>query len=263
MTKFKLYNQNVWGWTVGDRLGVIRNLIRRENPDICTFQEFNPVNVRGASVPLQTLLSDEYIEACSQSSPTTHLAIFYKASKFKEVDSGLHLFSGFNDSNSKGVMWAVLKEISSGNLYAVASTHFWWEFQKAEDDIQRVQNARDLKQVIDNVQTKYSIPFFIAGDLNSGHVAPQKADGYEEMLRLGLKDVRHIAKTSTDNFTLHEYPVMMENGTYAPAPMPKETIDYIFVTSDFVGEIEKFDVLVDNEALKSSDHCPLIAEYSI
>lgn len=263
MSKVRLYNHNIWGWTVGDRLHVINALIRREDADICTMQEFNPVNVRGASIPLQDLLDDTYAEACKKLSPTTHLAVFYKRDRFDEVDSGLHLFDGKNDSNSKGVMWAVLKDKNTSELIGVASTHFWWEFKEEQDEIQRVQNATDLYNVISKVKEKYDIPFVIAGDLNSGIIAPQRADGYEQMLRLGLKDVRHIAKVSTDTLTLHDYPTMQDDGTYTPGPMPNEIIDHAFVTADYDKQIDKFSVLVDDDARRTSDHCPLIVDYNI
>jgi len=54
----RLYNQNVWGWEVKNRLFLIKELIENYQPDVCTFQEFNPVNVRNAPMPLQRLLAD-------------------------------------------------------------------------------------------------------------------------------------------------------------------------------------------------------------
>ena len=49
---------------------------------------------------------------------------------------------------------------------------------------------------------------------------------------------------------------------FAPIFYRTETLDYVFVSDETKIDAKSFEVLVDERALISSDHCPVIVEFS-
>lgn len=146
----------------------------------------------------------------------------------------------------------------------VAANHIWLNLLLTilinVDNQQRIQNARELKDICDQIIEKYAVPVLIGGDFNNGENSEQGDEPYKAMLQMGFKDLRLMSLNTTDTFTHHEYPVLKENGIYAEGSLPNKTIDYIFAYGKEPKELTQFDILATQKALDSSDHCPLISE---
>lgn len=255
------YSQNVWNsFPTSYRNTLISSLISDFDADICVFQECGPKTTRSGEAPLPELLEDTYAEVCPDIADSNYTPVFYKKDKFDVPDSGYFLYDGLNDSNSKSVTWAVLKEKASSVRFAAVSTHFWWMSESEKDNEQRLKNVDQLYELCESVIKKYDVPVIIGGDFNNGKNAEQGDEPYKYMLQKGFCDIRLGADETTDEYTHHDYPILNEDGTFEKGALPKRNLDYIFTYGIYPVKAKKFDVITSQKALDSSDHCPLIGE---
>ena len=261
----RIYNQNIWGnmkpeHKIANRNLLIHGLISKYDPDVCGFQECNPKTSRAGDTPIVALLSDAYNEVFPENEGCNFTPVFYNRDRMTCVDGGWFLFEGKNDKNSKSVTWAILEEKESKKRAAFLSVHFWWKWESEEDTLQRRANARQLVEFCNDLAQKYPVPFFVMGDLNSGEGAHQGEDAYLTMRSFGMRDLRELAKETTSMQTAHEYPILNEAGNYVDGGQPYKTLDYIFNFGKIPLSVDRFLVLVEQDALNSSDHCPLVAD---
>ena len=220
-----LYNQNVWNCNpTAHRNKMIRELLDEVNADVCTFQECASYSVRTGDAPLQELMKNGYTEVDGNQNNFT--PIFYKTEKFNLKDSGYHLYTGLNDADSKSITWAVLENKENGEKFAVMSTHFWWMFDSDKDNLQRLENVKELKALCDEVIKKHNVPVIIGGDFNNGPNSPQGTEPYEAMLRAGFEDIRYTAPVTTDSHTQRD--CLLPDKTQDMNGEPNITIDFIF-----------------------------------
>ena len=116
--------------------------------------------------------------------------------------------------------------------------------------------------MLDTAAKKYNVPVILSGDLNSSKENAQGMGGYDELVSLGFSDVRTTAADSDTSHTIHTYPTRGEDGKYTCDEMPSKTLDYVFTYGAAV-DVLKFRVLTSADALASSDHCPMIAEFDV
>ena len=256
-----LYSQNIWNHNPSEyRNSLVYSMVLQTGADICMFQECGPATNRVGATAISELMKYEYTEVCPEKASMNFTPVYYKTDKFNLIDSGYYLYTGLNDANSKSVTWAVLEDAETAKCFAAISTHFWWKYDSNVDNQQRIQNARELKDICDQIIEKYAVPVLIGGDFNNGENSEQGDEPYKAMLQMGFKDLRLMSLNTTDTFTHHEYPVLKENGIYAEGSLPNKTIDYIFAYGKEPKELTRFDILTTQKALDSSDHCPLISE---
>lgn len=254
-----IYNQNVWNHNpTAWRNGMIRSLIDVSGADICTFQECGPHTSRAGDAPLPVLMSDRFAEVLPDMACHNFTPVYYRKDRFRLLDEGYLLYEGRNDADSKSVTWAVLEDLADGHRFAAASTHFWWKFDDAEDNTQRLRNARQLQEICDAIIEKYDVPVIIGGDFNNGAFSEQGDEPYHAMLAAGFRDFRLIAGETTDTLTHHDYPVEQADGSSVCTALPVRTLDYLFVYGAYPVSVLKFDVPTSDMVLASSDHCPLL-----
>ena len=254
-----IYDQNVWNYSPASyRNTLIRSLISEFDADICAFQECGPETNRSARLALPALMEDEYLEVCPEYANVNFTPVFYKKDKFLLLDSGYFLYDGLNDSDSKSVTWAVFEEKNSSDKFAVISTHFWWMFTSEKDNEQRLRNVDQLYEISNYIIKKHNVPVIIGGDFNNGKNSMQGEEPYKYMLEKGFCDIRLSAKETTDEYTHHEYPILNGDSIYEKGSLPEKNLDYIFTYGNYPLKAKKFDIITTQNALDSSDHCPLI-----
>lgn len=263
-----LYDQNIWGnfsheQTVGNRKYLINEMIREQDPDICCFQECNPKTMRKGDNGIGELLADSYTEICSDKADINFTPVFIRKSKFDVICEGYFQYDGLNDIGSKSATYAVLKRNDGGKAFAVVSTHFWWDHGE-KSDRQREENACELKRLANKLTSEYGVPVIISGDFNSGREPQSQGPaGYNKMIGLGFIDARMCSKRTTDKFTCRsKYPERTADDRYINGCQPEYSIDHIFLYGDRVNA-DSFDVVTEQKALDSSDHCPLIFKFDI
>ncbi len=260
----RLYNHNIWGnfaatEKIGNRNKLIKKLIFDRKPDFCCFQECNPDTSRKED-PIEALIAERYTEVPTSAAEKNFTPVFYNKERFDVVYSDWIKYSGLNDINSKSITRAVLEEKETGKRVGVISTHFWWQI--GEEHTQwRINNAAELKAAAEDIIERFGVPVIISGDLNNGLGAEQDTRPYEKMMQDGFTDIRHVAPITTDSHTCHAYPELNENDEYVNGPKPSFTLDYIMTYGENSLKPLRFEVLTSQDALNSSDHCPLIGEF--
>ncbi|MBE6931380.1 MAG: hypothetical protein E7463_13995 [Ruminococcaceae bacterium] len=260
----RLYNQNIWGNTqmpIGERNRLIREMIAEYQPDFCSLQECNPRTSRVGNDPMHEILADVYAEASRENQMRNFTPVFYKKDAWDLINSGFETYEGLNDGQSKSLTWAVLAQKSSGKRVCVVSTHFWYKNAAEEDFRQRIENVRQLKARCDALYAEFAAPIIVSGDLNCGKGSKSGEAPYFAMVEQGFEDIRHKAADTTDSFTIHHYPLQGADGLYFCTDKPSMTLDYIFTYGTHLTP-EKFAVVTTDIALRSSDHCPLIGDFS-
>ncbi len=257
----RIYNQNVWGHLfTSNRPQLIKQMIYDFSADLCSFQECNSHGVRHGENDIGKLLADSYAEAPVEAGINNYTPVFYKKDRFNLLDSGWHLFSGLNDVNSKSVTWALLQEKSTDNKLIFMSTHFWWKVESEEDIQQRMENARELYELMTVLYKKYDVPIIFAGDLNCGKGSSQGEGPIQRLYDLKLINLKDIADVSRGSFTHHEYPPQDENGIFHRAGLPVRTLDHAFMLPDERIHVKSYVIDESDIALTSSDHCPIKIE---
>ena len=266
--EYKIFNQNVLGGisaehAIANRKYLIKSLIKKYDPDICGFQECNPWSWRNGDDDMVKLLYPDYVETAKEYSHKNCTPLFYKKDKFDVLTSGWILFDGLNAADSKSLTYAVFKDKANKTSFCCISTHFWWRYDNEKDNRQRERNAEQVYAAASEIIDKFSAPVIVMGDFNSGTGKTVNACGYNKMLELGFKDERFLCEQTTDSPTWHEYPVRGENGDYCRSFPPKYTMDFFFSLGGEKIRHRKFQVLTEEDALISSDHCPLVLTFSV
>jgi endonuclease/exonuclease/phosphatase family metal-dependent hydrolase len=269
MSTIKIISHNVWGMyakdvvkKVSNRNSLMKKVYYEKMPDVIGAQEFSQ-DIRTHNLP--EMLSPDYAEldlsaevaACGVANLFT--PVFYLYKKYDIIEKGFFLYDrAFNNSDSKSIAYAALRNKQTGEVFSVCNTHFWWK-SGPEHDAARVVNAMDILKIA----ARLPKPVFVMGDLN----CISSSEAYKTLVAGGLCDVRFSAKeATTDDNTHHPYPAYDEaKDEFTAAPYPgtdAKNIDYIFIDREHSGNVKKFEVLNSSDALSTSDHCPILAEYS-
>lgn len=175
-------------------------------------------------------------------------AVFYLKEKYELLDSGTMWLSETPDEfGSKLTLsacpriatWAQLQNKETGECYYHINTHLDHVLETV-----RVEQMIILKAKIEELKAE-GYPVVCTGDFNTD----EGADAYKEMEGC-LLDSKHIAKTSDDGATFHNY----GQNIFASKP-----IDFIFV-SDGV-EVDTYKIIDEKiGGMYLSDHAGLCAD---
>lgn len=260
-------NSNPHGLRQALQIGIFRDYA----PDVLCFQEFHRASRTNGFVDQLAELG--YREVPVKVDPVTnpggnnYTPIFYLASRFTVEDSGYLLYSGLNDSHSKGLTWALLRDIATGKRAVVLSTHFWWESKDAADNAARVGDAEQMLAVIAKIYSNpgmENVPLVAGGDLNCVF----ESDPVKKILEDGtLQAAWDVAKRKNDSGGHHgnaTYDASWDLYTKWDRTGAKYrtgwSIDHVFVRGS--ATVETFHTLLDRYALICSDHCPEIVDIS-
>ncbi len=261
--KVRVMTYNIWGMAASDypianRPELVSNVIHAYLPDVVGMQECSP-DMRNAG--LSQKLSDEYAEvnvasdAEKQGVINLYTPIFYRKSTVKLKAAGFRLFDkAYNNKDSKGVTYAVFQTLD-GNRFNVFNTHYW-HGSGNDGENARVANAEAILEIIR--QSNLTGPIMIMGDMNGYTISPP----FLKLKEGGFVPANECVEHGITLSTHHDYPVYDSAAqTYTGAPKPvkefAKALDHIAISSAHSKAVEKFDVVTTDDALNSSDHCPV------
>lgn len=234
-------------------------------PDVLGLQECNAVPRAGKYGIIACLTaSGQYTELAV--GPTVNSTpLLYRSDRLEVVSSGYHAYADGRNDSSKGVTWAVFRVKESGKLFAVASTHFAWnQTSTSADNEARLVDARELLAVCNQIHTEHGdIGIVVGGDYNCN----LSSEPYARLKDGGMLDVQTLAESTENRKTWHAYPQYnTELGIYDHYTYPQGTyntsIDHV-MTSGGNLSFHTFDIVTDHYALLSTDHCPILIEFTI
>ncbi len=184
-------------------------------------------------------------------------AIFYKKSKFNEIESGYFWLSenpeavgkkGWDAACERIATWIKLKENSSNKEFFVLNTHFDHEGQ-----IARKESVNLILSKIDKLAKE--LPIIVTGDFNSSpssNVVKALTDNNNELALKNSRDLSPIVYGA--DFTFHNF---------GKTPLEeRQIIDYVFVKNNL--QVIKHGILAETDKDEFlSDHNPVLVKIKL
>lgn len=262
-----IYNCYGYGGKAGEpcvRQPLQQEMIKTYAPTVIGLQETKPAYLEGIN-PIMSDLGYTWVDTEAKGANCT--SMYYRGDRVTCIESGYHLFTGPNNSNTKSVTWGVFKDMESKKPFAVMSAHFMWgdpAYSKEVIAQTRISNATEYAAVKDMILEKYpNIPIVGGGDMNcdlSGtphtvlknsslvyawDVAENKND-FSSHLGYANYDPTHNVYTQWNR---------VEDKPYL------QSIDHIYVTPNT--KVKTFYVASDLYCRWTSDHMPLLIEIDL
>ena len=151
---------------------------------------------------------------------------------------------------SKSYTYAIFKNKTTGEQFAVISTHLTHDNSKTVANVRRSADLKELLAKVAELQTSYkNIPVVVMGDFNFS------ADGAPYKLLKGslLTDAYYNAELTERSRTDHKLGQMPE-GSYAP-------IDLCLHTSQV--DANKLQIVINKYTIAYSDHIPVAFDFKL
>ncbi len=264
------------------------DLIRTYLPDVLGFQEFTS----GSSIldilsspktnyyaNFEPLLTETlgYTKVCvggpDGEETKNRTPMYYNDQKLVLIDSGFVLYT-YHGNQTKSITWAIFRDKSTDNLFAVFNTHF--EYTAGEEgDTKRESNATELlatiKTVLETKSEYKDIPVIMGGDLNfwdTYGTTESRQKPYKVLTEGGMTLVSNLSGVETNSSKTYHgyYEYDATNKIYdmnKASLLGSYNLDYIFVgnNSDANIVVKKFFVIEDDVTLRASDHSPTLVDF--
>ncbi len=275
--KLRLMTSNIWGDYFGnpveERQQNFINIFTRYSPDVLGIQEATTHWYKSEFFDWLTnnyyLAGSEYfadgtankIKAKNQYFDSTNYTVLaYKKDKYELYEKGMERYFNTPDP-SKVATWAVLRDTETDKVFGVCNTHLWWMYRNEEDDKLRTSNSRQLVNLMKHLNAKYGCPVFAMGDFNS----LPACEAYTMLKGEGVLDLQEISEITTNITSHHGDPKRGEDGKLHGKQSQNDktaSIDHIIGFGDGYRAL-KYDIIVDQDALDSSDHSPVYADVEL
>ena len=188
----------------------------------------------------------------------------------------MHHPNGASDAASKSATWGIFRSKETGEVYIAISTHMC-----TRSNYVRYLQGREVLALIETIKAAYpqyaNAPIFFGGDMNGD------ADDLNTIVFKGensplksLQDYtdesgKHIATEFTASIlTSHGYPeydekefIMTPGNSIVGEATGGKSIDHIYVSNEAAMEVHVYGIVADFCALRSSDHLPLLVDFTI
>ncbi len=229
------------------------NTFKYYQPDVIGFQEYCATFTANLTPKLQslgyTVLGNEMITTGTQN--FTPLA--YKTARFNCIAKGWFKLSGESAYPGHNVTWAVLQDKTTGEKFAISTTHFFHLSDRTKADPIRAINAQEIVDLTTRLTSQYDCAVVNMGDYNTYSTDV----GYPVFSQTGvLRDCRFI--TERDLFLLRtSHPTT----TSSPASGSMTKALDIFHVNDLV-RIARFKVPMNSTTSIMCDHFPSFIDFT-
>ena len=188
------------------------------------------------------------------------------ASGFFRYDEAVPGYEGcFNNSGTKSYAWGVFREIATGKMFALMSTHLWWKHEDPSDphyqpfsaEARAYQISLAIREM-NKVLAEYKCPGVIMGDFNAIMGSQCLNAVYEN----GWQEAHDVTTGERDETRGH-HPcgdfgyIRNEPGTFAQA------IDHIIIEKNSTLRVNSYLRLTDEWYDKVSDHYPVYIDVTL
>lgn len=254
-------------YPVSYRTRSVTELLSSFNADVIGLQECSPTSRSFNIVKLMKNYGFEEVAVTpTNSKKSNYTPLFYNPETVKVIAADYVYYAGtLNDGGSKSITWAVFETLSDKKQFAVCSTHFFYQGADMGGDAGRLENAKTLVETAKSIADKYKVPVIAGGDLNT----KTTTSVFSHLTSNGFTSIQGIAKTTDKTNTHHAYPEFSSDlGYYSNFAYPTENsyaskaIDHALVYNKGSLVFNLFDVISEDFALMSSDHCPLVVDFT-
>ena len=229
------------------RAGLLSGDIAEVAPDVICFQEVQDLhynyleNVMPEYNSVMAFRDKSIIrEGC---------AIFYRADRFEEIETGYFWLSETPDVQSKDwgsahyrvCVYACLKDLNTGKEFIVFNTHLDHKSEEAR--------IKGIQVVLNKIQELEGRTAFLVGDMNAAGNSKTI-----ESTKQSFDDAKKIAAVSDGNkYTYNNW----------GNPGGKSLVDYILISKGDATVSEYHVVNNSHNGIYSSDHCPIYIKTKI
>jgi endonuclease/exonuclease/phosphatase family metal-dependent hydrolase len=176
-------------------------------------------------------------------------AIFYRANRFEEIETGYFWLSETPDVQSKDwgsahyrvCVYACLKDLNTGKEFIVFNTHLDHKSEEAR--------IKGIQVVLNKIQELEGRTAFLVGDMNAAGNSKTI-----ESTKQSFDDAKKIAAVSDGNkYTYNNW----------GNPGGKSLVDYILISKGDATVSEYHVVNNSHNGIYSSDHCPIYIKTKI
>ena len=233
-------------------------LVRAYMPDVLTLQEYSEhMHDRF----YRQIEKYGYKIADEKQKPWNNTPIFYNSEKIELVKVNYVLYTPEQWSNkgSKSFTSAVLKQKSTGKLFAVITTHLWWkgEDQQPGSTQARAAQVRLIMAEAEVLKAKYDCPIFVTGDMN----CEERSIPIQQFILAGYQPCYKVATIYGNNDNGHH--ICSPNEGFSRKSNRKGVdreigaIDHCFIWNAKKNvEVKVFDCIQSNFTVKLTDHYP-------
>ncbi len=187
--------------------------------------------------------------------------LLFRKDRFVLLEKGSVLFNPELDE-TKGVVWAAVRDVRTGDRIVAYSTHFWWRTDGPGDDYIRLGNARRLHDEVTTAARRNSAAIVGGGDFN----ASPAASAIAELAKLGWLSGQDTAANGDARPSWHGYPVRGPDGVYhgTSFDIAAKTmrLDYVFYDPARVRACE-CRLFTEGHVEDVSDHYPVVFDFQI
>ena len=278
----RILDDNVWNYkydTIPDswkKLGTdCRNKVRAPQyaqlvkaymPDIINLQEYG-YQMHQVFFPMIEKLGYKMAYEKAKSDDWDQTPIFYNAQTVELIDVNFVRYAPpFWATHSKSCTSAVFKHKATGRIFAVLSTHLWWQGDGVQpgSTFARVGQANTLMAEQERLKAKYNCTYFITGDMNCYESEPP----IQQYLSHGYVPCYKAATVSTDNTNGHHICSPDEGfsrkSNRRSADRTQGAIDHCFIYNAERGvEVKAFKCEQSYFLAKLTDHYPNIIDIKL
>ena len=255
------------------RVGGLVRAYKEILPDVIGLQE--------VSMHMEDLMMQQLRSFTAEDGSSVHYdlitggdtPILYRDDKLLLVASGFFRYGesipgfggSFNNSGTKSYAYGVFRDLATGKMFALMSTHLWWKdsnpeskhYQPYSDEARAYQIKLAISKM-DEVLAEYKCPGVIMGDFNA-IMGSQCLNAVEEK---GWIEAHTITEGERDETRGH-HPcgdfgyIRNEPGVFAQA------IDHIIVEKNTSMRVHSYLRLTDEWFDKVSDHYPLFIDVTL
>ncbi len=200
--------------------------------------------------------------------------IAFKTAKFDLVASGnKRMENTYDPEPEEGgvkkaypghmITWAVLKDKTTNKTFIVTTTHFFHLSDVAAADPVRVENAKELVTLVNELIATYNCPVISVGDYNNN----ENSETYKHLINKTanndypvaspLVNARYIAtKEYSAGSAMHEQGLATQENTDDAA-----AIDHMLVTENI--DVQRHRIAINQLTADASDHYPVFIDFSI
>ena len=244
---------------------LLHAVYRAYNPDLLLFQESSPRARRVEDTITSELLRSGWREVRDSDARSDNFnPVIYRASRFRLIDSGYHVFSGANNFASKSLSWAVLFDRECNRKIGIYSHHFYYTGDELGNQT-RLLNVKETTELIGNAERKYGCPFVGGGDIN----CTADSEPYRMLLQSGFRDSFAESPLRMEIGTCHDFPDApdAELGIMLPTydvirespRFRKSVIDFLFLRGGL--KTKCHGIIADEAMLAGTDHAGVWADF--
>lgn len=265
--ELRVISNNIFGAgkNSGERMRLLHAVYRAYNPDLLLFQESSPRARRVEDTITSELLRSGWREVRDSDARSDNFnPVFYRASRFRLIDSGYHVFSGANNFASKSLSWAVLFDRECNRKIGIYSHHFYYTGDELGNQT-RLLNVKETTELIGNAERKYGCPFVGGGDIN----CTADSEPYRMLLQSGFRDSFAESPLRMEIGTCHDFPDApdAELGIMLPTydvirespRFRKSVIDFLFLRGGL--KTKCHGIIADEAMLAGTDHAGVWADF--